>query len=114
MRDVCAASQHNSIGTALSEKEPSLRGVALDFTAPAELFPTRYRKNRRPVGYKRFDTAAQAIRFAIEELPAPVLNGTYLQVQDERFDRDGIRALYDSSDYPLKRAVQSSEDASET
>jgi hypothetical protein len=103
----------NSIGKAVSEKVQSMRGVALDFMAPAELFPTRYRRNKRPVGYKRFDSAAEAVRFAIEELPAPLLNGTYLQVQDQRFDGDGIRTLYESEGYPLKRAVQGAEEASE-
>lgn len=97
----------------MAEKVQSIRGEALDFAAPAELFPTRYRRNRRPVGYKRFDTAALAIRYAVEELPAPLLNGTYLQVQDQRFDGEGIRALYESEDYPLQRTVQSAEDAPE-
>ena len=98
----------------MSETVRPIRGATLDFASPAELFPTRYRRNKRPVGYKRFDTAAQAIRFAIEELPAPLLNGTFLQVLDQRFDGDAIRALYESHDYPLKRAVQSPEDASES
>jgi hypothetical protein len=97
----------------VSERVQSMGAAALDFMAPAELFPTRYRRNKRPVGYKRFDTAAQAVRFAIEELPAPLLNGTFLQVQDQRFDGEGIRALYDSEHYPLERTVFSAEDASE-
>src|ERR1043166_6033105 len=98
----------------VSEKVESMRVPALDFMAPAELFPTRFRRNKRPVGYKRFDTAAQAVRFAIEELPAPLLNGTFLQVHDQRFDGDGIRALYERDDYPLQRSVQSLEDGSES
>ena len=114
MRGACAARQHNTIGNELAENAQLIGAEALDFTAPAELFPTRYRRNRRPVGYKRFDTAAQAIRFAVEELPAPLLNGTYMQVQDQRFDGNGIRALYESNDYPLTRAPQNSEEPQES
>jgi hypothetical protein len=51
-----------------------------------------------------FDTAAQAIRFAIEELPAPLLLGAYLQVEDDRFDSEQIPILYESTAYPLTRS----------
>jgi hypothetical protein len=74
-----------------------------DFDAPADLFPSRAKKGNRPVGYRRFDSAAKAIRFAIEEMPVDFLLGSILEVGDERVDGAGIRQLYDSKDYPLPR-----------
>jgi hypothetical protein len=66
---------------------------SFNYNAPAELFPTRGRGSKRPMYYRRFNTAAQAIRFAIGELAAPLLLGAYLQVEDDRFDSEQIRVL---------------------
>ena len=75
-----------------------------DYTAEAELYPLIRRKfTRGPVGYKRFTSAAEAIRFAVEELPPDLLRGAYLEVDEERFDAKGIRQLYESDTYPLGR-----------
>ena len=53
--------------------------------------------------YRRFALAAEAIRFAIEELGQEHLAGVYLEVDEERFDSTGIRRLYDNAEYPLVR-----------
>jgi hypothetical protein len=77
---------------------------SFDYNAFAELFPTLGRSgSRRPMSCRRFDTAALAIRFAIEKLPAAMLLGAYLQVEDDRFDSEQIRALYENAAYPLAR-----------
>jgi hypothetical protein len=87
--------------------------AAFDYRIPAELFPSKpeaglflansQRRGRQPAGYGRFAHAAHAIRFAIEELPSELLSDVCLEVNKEIFDRDGIRRLYDSEDYPLVR-----------
>jgi hypothetical protein len=80
-----------------------------DYNAAAELFPTRRRLPRRePFGYKRFEQAAQAIRFAIEDLPPECLVGAFLEVDEQRYGHDDIRRLYESAEYPLERRQQRS------
>jgi hypothetical protein len=74
-----------------------------DYNAPADLFPARSKIGHRPVGYRRFDTAAAAIRYAVEEMPAEFFDGTVLESEDNRFDGENIRRLYCSGDYPLAR-----------
>jgi hypothetical protein len=86
--------------------------ASFSFNTAAELFPAAIRKKKRAgFAYRRFGTAAEAVRFAIEELPADSLNGAYLQVDEARFDQSGIRSLYESQDFPLPRRPRAPEPA---
>ena len=76
-----------------------------DYKTPAELFLSK-RKGRRRTKYRRFATAAEAIRYAVEDLPALRSLGAWMQVGDERFNSDEIQRLYDSSDYPLRKICE--------
>ncbi len=88
------------------KNEQGIAGTAalFDYTTDAKLFSSKFsRRGRHPIIYRRFGSAAEAIRFAIEDLPAQSLVGTYLEVDEERFPSAEIRQLYASSRYPLAR-----------
>lgn len=75
-----------------------------DYAAPAEIFGSRgFSKGRHPIAYRRFETGAEAVRFAVEDIPAALMAGIVLEVDENRFDHREIRALYDSGDFPLAR-----------
>ena len=77
--------------------------MTFDYGIPAELFMGKRKGGRQQLRYRRFATAAEAIRFAVEELPALRTLGAWMQVGGERFDSDDIQRLYESDDYPLQR-----------
>jgi hypothetical protein len=68
-----------------------------DYEAPAEFFPSRNRAGKSRTKYKRFDTAAEALRFVVEDLSPPELPGMYLLVDEKRFHIEEIRYLYGSA-----------------
>jgi hypothetical protein len=77
-----------------------------NYDAPAELFPSRrYAKSSQGL-YLRFDTATEAIRHLMEELPPVALAGSVLEVEEHRYDGAAIRRLYESPSYPLLRRAE--------
>jgi hypothetical protein len=79
--------------------------MSFDYSAPAELLLSKRTKSSRSK-YRRFATAAEAIRHAIEDLPALRSLGAWMQVGDERFNSDAIQRLYDDGDYPLSKSCR--------
>ena len=73
-----------------------------DYNAPAELFLANPPKGSR-TKYRRFATAAEALRYAVEDLRIPKAFGAWLEVGDERFNSGEIRRLYEADDYPLRK-----------
>jgi hypothetical protein len=53
--------------------------------------------------FRRYDTAAQALKHAMEEFNPRALIGTVLQVDEDRLDHREIKRLYDDQRYPLTR-----------
>jgi len=83
--------------------------MTFDYGASAELFmPKRRSGARQPLSYRRFATAAEAIRFAVEELPGVRTLGAWMQVGEERFNSEDIQRLYESTSYPRRRRMRKS------
>jgi len=85
------------------------RLMMFDYAATAELFIPKGKPGaRRSPGYRRFATAAEAIRFAVEEYPAVRTLGAWMKVGEERFNGDDIQRLCGSTSYPRRRRMRKS------
>ena len=78
--------------------------TGFDYAAAADCYFGKPAFRMRHLRHRRFDTAAEALRFAIEELPAAQLPATVLEVNEERFQGAKLRAIYDAEAYPLPRS----------
>jgi hypothetical protein len=75
-----------------------------NYRSPGEIY-SRSTLRMKPSGlsYRRFGTAAEAIRFAMEALPSTALDGCILETDGKRLSGPEVRELYLSQHYPLRR-----------
>lgn len=79
-----------------------LEGFSYD--EPAEVYSADGKAARkRPVSYRRFASSAEAIRFAVEQLPQIMQRGTVMEMGEDRYEFADIQVLYESDRYPLQR-----------
>jgi hypothetical protein len=76
---------------------------AFNYGASAELYAGQSKKARSAFTYNRFDNAAEALRFAMEEASPQSMLGACLEVDEVRYNFDQIGTLYRSATYPLQR-----------
>ena len=55
---------------------------------------------------RRFAKAAEAIRFAVEDLPPTLLQGCSLEINESYYFGQEIRPLYDDHAFPLRRRAK--------
>jgi len=89
--------------------------LPFNYAAPAQLlsrvtdpeqFMRKGWKTIQPLGFGRFARAADALRFAVEELAPELREAAYMDVGGTLFDRLAMQALYDDSRYPWPRMVR--------
>lgn len=75
------------------------------YQAPAELFLGSDWRTAAAQGPRTFRTAAQALRFAIEEAAPVSLKGASLSAGDRHYTNDEMISLYRRPDYPFPRKM---------
>jgi hypothetical protein len=60
--------------------------ATFDYRAGAGLYPCKTVRRMSRLRYKRFDSVAEALRYAIEDMPPSLLRGTVLEVDETRYN----------------------------
>lgn len=82
--------------------------TGFNYRLPGEIFAGKSLGMRRSgLTYRRFATAAEALRFAVETLPAPALTACILETDGKRIGSRELKTLYEDARYPLVRKVVS-------
>ena len=78
--------------------------TTFNYRLPGEIFVRKTTGMRRPgLTYRRFETAAEALRFAVETLPPTALTACVLETDGKRLGSQELKELYADARYPLAR-----------
>lgn len=72
--------------------------AGLDLSAPAEMYTGRQSAEGRARPYRRFESLAEAVRYAVERQPAALVC-TAIETEGARLQNKQITAVYDSAAY---------------
>jgi len=84
----------------------------IDYAAEAQIYAIRRTGMKPHMTHRRFPTTAEAIKFAVEELPANA--NVILEIDEDRFEAASIRQMYDATEYPLPRIALASQSPVQT
>lgn len=102
---MCDVGEHGELPLVFDASGAHIRAMtAFNYQASAELFYPRRMGRTAPLEFQRFDTSAEAIKFAIEQLTPASLHGAVIELESDRLDSSVIRKLYESDHFPLARA----------
>jgi hypothetical protein len=76
-----------------------------EFNEPAELYSGKTYRSGRSSGlkYRRFESLAEAVKFAVEQIPGQ-LNFATIDAGGTSYRAAEIRSLYGSDEFPLPRS----------
>jgi len=86
----------------MTQDPSTIEAAGFDFSAPAELYIGRGSPRRHGLRFKQFDTAGEAIRYAMER-PRAIGEVATMECDDKRFGAAEIAGLYHDPAYPLSR-----------
>jgi hypothetical protein len=73
----------------------------------SKIFAKRPRSYQNSIEFRRFAQAAEAIRYAVEDMPPALLGSCSLEVAETTYTGAAIRGLYESAEFPLPRKGKS-------
>jgi hypothetical protein len=84
----------------VSDPAPEEQLAPFNYDDPADLYFPVQLGRRGGLDYRRFPSAALALRYAMESLAGSKLGSATLEVDGERYDSVAMKRLYASPDFP--------------